>query len=93
LLAEDYKNSKHQKPNSKQIPTRGASACAARDRNSKFKTGSIVAENLLSDRDVLVIGISNLDIIWNLVLGIWDFVILQNLGGVVLRKVFMEELL
>jgi hypothetical protein len=53
----------------------------------------IVAENQLSDRDVLVIGISNLDIICNLVLGIWNFIVLQNLDGVVVKKGFMEELL
>jgi len=30
-------------------------------------------ENLVSDRNVLVIGISNLDIIWKLEFEIWDF--------------------
>ena len=40
------------------------------DRNSKFKTGSIIADHLLSDRIVSVIGISDLDIIWDLRFGI-----------------------
>ena len=34
----------------------------ANDQNSKFKTGAMVAEHLLSDRNVTVIGISGLDI-------------------------------
>jgi hypothetical protein len=34
----NIENSKHQRPNNKQCPTRGASACAARDLNSKFQT-------------------------------------------------------
>ena len=36
------------------------------DQNSKFKAGGIVAEHLLSDRNVSVIVILDLDIIWNL---------------------------
>ena len=36
------------------------------DQNSKFKIGAIVAEHLLSDRNVSVIVILDLDIIWNL---------------------------
>ena len=43
------------------------------NRNSKFKTDASVEENETRNRAVSVIGISNLDIIWNLVLGIWDF--------------------
>jgi hypothetical protein len=43
------------------------------DRNSKFKTGNKIAQNLIRDRNVSVIGNSELDIIWNLVLGIWNF--------------------
>ena len=39
-------------------------------QNSKFKTGAIDAEDLLSDRKVSVIGISDLDIIWDLIIGI-----------------------
>jgi len=55
LFNENHENYKHQKPNIKwfdklttlsqvegQIPTRGASACAARDQNSKFKTDAMV---------------------------------------------------
>ena len=45
----------------------------ANDRNPKFKTDAMIAENQLSDRRVSGIGISNLDIIWNLVLGVWNF--------------------
>jgi hypothetical protein len=37
-LNKNHENSKHQAPNPKQIPTRGASACAARDPNSKIQT-------------------------------------------------------
>ena len=33
----------------------------------------MVAKHLLSDRYVLAIGISDLDIIWELRFGIWDF--------------------
>ena len=36
------------------------------DQNSKFKIGAIVAEHLLSGRNVSVIGIFDLDIIWDL---------------------------
>jgi len=36
------------------------------DQNSKFKIGAIVAQHLLSDRNVSVIGILDLDIIWDL---------------------------
>jgi hypothetical protein len=43
------------------------------DQNSKFKTGAIVAEHLFSDRKVSVIGISDLDIIWDLGFDNWDF--------------------
>jgi hypothetical protein len=43
------------------------------DRNSKFKTGAMVAGHLLSDRNVSVIGISELDIIWYLGFESWDF--------------------
>jgi hypothetical protein len=37
------------------------------------------AEDHSTDRTVSVIGISDLDIICNLVLGIWNFIVLQNL--------------
>jgi hypothetical protein len=43
------------------------------DQNSKFKTVTMIAKHLLSDRYVLAIGISDLDIIWDLRFGIWDF--------------------
>jgi hypothetical protein len=43
------------------------------DQNSKFKTSAIVAAHLLSDREVSVIGISDLDIIWDLGFDNWDF--------------------
>jgi hypothetical protein len=43
------------------------------DQNSKFKTGAIVAEHLLSDRKVSVIGILDLDIILDLTFDNWDF--------------------
>jgi len=43
------------------------------DQNSKFKTSVIVAEHLLSDGNVSVIGISDLDIIWDLGFDNWDF--------------------
>jgi hypothetical protein len=45
----------------------------ANDRNPKFKTGAMIAENQLSDQHVSVIGNSNLDIFWDLVLEIWNF--------------------
>ena len=43
------------------------------DQNLKFKTGAMVAKHLLSDRKVSVIGISDLDIIWDLRVESWDF--------------------
>jgi hypothetical protein len=43
------------------------------DQNLKFKTDAIVAEHLLGDRRVSVIGISDLDIIWDLGFDNWDF--------------------
>jgi len=36
----------------------------------------MVTRNQLSDRDVSVIGISNLDIIWDFVLGVWNLIVL-----------------
>ena len=62
LANEKDENPKHQMTNHKwfdklttlsqvegQIATRGASACAARDRNSKFKTDRMTANNPISD--------------------------------------------
>ena len=43
------------------------------DRNSKFKTDSMIARHPISDRNVLVIGSWNFDIVWNLSIVIWDF--------------------
>jgi hypothetical protein len=43
------------------------------DRNSKFKTVRFVVKYQLSDRYISKIGFSDLDIIWDLGIGIWDF--------------------
>jgi hypothetical protein len=41
--------------------------------NKYDKTGTMIAQHLLSDRKVSVIGISDLDIIWDLGFEIRDF--------------------
>jgi hypothetical protein len=43
------------------------------DQNSKFKTSTSFAKHLLSVRKVSVIGIYDLDIIWDLRFDNWDF--------------------
>ncbi len=43
------------------------------DQNSTFKTGTMVVEHLLSDRNVSVVGILDLNIIWVLGFDICDF--------------------
>ena len=43
------------------------------DQNSKFKIGTMVVKHQLSDWNVSVIGISDLNIIWNLGFESWDF--------------------
>jgi len=43
------------------------------DRISKFKTSKTAIKILISQHYVWVIGLSNLDIVWNLDIGIWDF--------------------
>jgi hypothetical protein len=44
-----------------------------KNRISKFKTDTIDVEHLLRDRNVSVIGISDLDIIWNSGFENWEF--------------------
>jgi hypothetical protein len=43
------------------------------NQNSKFKTVRMTAIHPISDRNVLVIGIFNFDIVCNLSIVIWDF--------------------
>ena len=56
VLTENNENSKHQAANNKYQTN-------FNDQNPKFKTDSMVAENLLNGRHVSVIGILNLEII------------------------------
>jgi hypothetical protein len=42
-------------------------------QNAKFKTDKLIAEHLLSNRNFSVLGILDLDIIWDLAFEIWDF--------------------
>ena len=42
-------------------------------RNSKYQTDRMIARYPVSDRNVLVIGICNFDIVCHLIIGIWDF--------------------
>ena len=53
-------------PNLKTQITNNIKITNSNDQNSKFKTGAIAVEHPLSDRNVSVIGISDLDIIWDL---------------------------
>jgi hypothetical protein len=66
MILAQLKSSKFQAPKTK-------TQTNTNDQNSKFKTSAIVAEHLLGDRKVSVIGISDLDIIWDLGFDNWDF--------------------
>jgi hypothetical protein len=102
LLTEINKNSKHQKPNSKWFdkPFDGLTVLSNVEGHTTLSQveGQISMAEIQNGRDngresiwgslCFGIGISDLNIIWNLVLGIWDFIFS---AWRCFKKCFMDE--